>query len=70
MKSGIRDNRARGNVARPQSFLNEAKLTQLTLSVRFTASMVNLHDSDLKLLVLDDLLVNLDMSNRMSVRSG
>jgi energy-coupling factor transporter ATP-binding protein EcfA2 len=55
-----------GNVIkRPQSFLNEAKLTQLALSVRFAASFVNLHDSDIKLLVLDDLLVSLDMSNRM-----
>lgn len=54
-------------VKRPQSFLNEAKLTQLALSVRFAASMVNLHDSELKLLVLDDLLVSLDMSNRMKV---
>lgn len=54
-------------VAKPQSFLNEAKLTQLALSVRFAASLVNLHDSDLKLLVLDDLLVSLDMSNRMQV---
>jgi energy-coupling factor transporter ATP-binding protein EcfA2 len=54
-------------VTKPQSFLNEAKLTQLALSVRFAASMVNLHDSDLKLLVLDDLLVSLDMSNRMQV---
>ena len=54
-------------VARPQSFLNEAKLTQLALSVRFAASLVNLHESDLKLLVLDDLLVSLDMSNRMKV---
>ncbi|MFN3408987.1 MAG: AAA family ATPase [Limisphaerales bacterium] len=52
-------------VNRPQSFLNEAKLTQLALSVRFAASLVNLHESDLKLLVLDDLLVSLDMSNRM-----
>lgn len=54
-------------VHRPQAFLNEAKLTQLALSVRFAASVVNLHDSDLKLLVLDDLLVSLDMSNRMKV---
>jgi energy-coupling factor transporter ATP-binding protein EcfA2 len=54
-------------VSRPQAFLNEAKLTQLALSVRFAASVVNLHDSDLKLLVLDDLLVSLDMSNRMKV---
>jgi len=55
------------SVPRPQSFLNEAKLTQLALSVRFAASLVNLHESDLKLLVLDDLLVSLDMSNRMQV---
>jgi ABC-type dipeptide/oligopeptide/nickel transport system ATPase component len=54
-------------VDRPQAFLNEAKLTQLALSVRFAASLVNLHESDLKLLVLDDLLVSLDMSNRMKV---
>lgn len=54
-------------VKRPQSYLNEAKLTQLALSVRFAASLVNLHESDLKLLVLDDLLVSLDMSNRMQV---
>jgi AAA ATPase domain len=54
-------------VTRPQSFLNEAKMTQLALSVRFAASLVNLHESDLKLLVLDDLLVSLDMSNRMKV---
>jgi energy-coupling factor transporter ATP-binding protein EcfA2 len=54
-------------VKKPQSFLNEAKMTQLALSVRFAASIVNLHESDLKLLVLDDLLVSLDMSNRMKV---
>jgi energy-coupling factor transporter ATP-binding protein EcfA2 len=58
------------NITRPQSFLNEAKLTQLALSVRFAASLVNLQDPNnehLKLLVLDDLLVSLDMSNRMKV---
>jgi len=54
-------------ISRPQAFLNEAKLTQLALSVRFAASLVNLHDSEVKLLVLDDLLVSLDMSNRMKV---
>ena len=54
-------------IDKPQAFLNEAKLTQLALSVRFAASLVNLHDSDLKLLVLDDLLVSLDMGNRMKV---
>jgi energy-coupling factor transporter ATP-binding protein EcfA2 len=54
-------------IHRPQAFLNEAKMTQLALSVRFAASRVNLRDSDLRLLVLDDLLVSLDMSNRMKV---
>jgi energy-coupling factor transporter ATP-binding protein EcfA2 len=54
-------------VRKPQSFLNEAKLTQLALSIRFAASLVTLRDSELKLLVLDDLLVSLDMSNRMKV---
>jgi len=62
---GIQINGERIN--RPQAFLNEAKLTQLALSVRFAASLVNLHESDVKLLVLDDLLVSLDMSNRMKV---
>jgi len=57
-----------GNVVRkPQSFLNEAKLTQLALSVRFGATLAHLHDSPLKLLVLDDLLISLDMDNRMKV---
>jgi len=56
-----------GTITRPQAYLNEAKLTQLALSVRLAASLVNLHESDLKLLVLDDLLVSLDMSNRMKV---
>lgn len=55
------------NISRPQTYLNEAKLTQFALSIRFAASLVNLHESDLKLLVLDDLLVSLDMSNRMKV---
>lgn len=54
-------------IKRPQSFLNEAKLTQLALSIRFAASLVNLYESDLKLLVLDDLLVSFDMDNRMKV---
>lgn len=52
---------------KPQSFLNEAKLTQLALSVRFGATLAHLHDSPMKLLVLDDLLISLDMNNRMKV---
>lgn len=37
------------NILRPQSFFNEAKMTQLALSIRFAASLVNLHDSEVKL---------------------
>lgn len=53
------------NIERPQTFLNEAKLTQIAISIRLAASLVMLKQSPLKLLVLDDLLVSLDMSNRM-----
>lgn len=54
-------------IKKPQSFMNEAKMTQLALSIRFGASLLKLRQADLKLLVLDDLLVSLDMSNRMKV---
>lgn len=57
-------------IKRPQSFLNEAKMTQVALSIRLAASLVNLQEDEqnyFKLLVLDDLLVSLDMSNRMKV---
>ena len=54
-------------IHRPHTFLNEAKLTQLALSVRFGASLIKLRESPLKLLVLDDLLISLDMNNRIPV---
>ena len=52
---------------RPHTLLNEAKLTQLALSIRFGATLAHLHESPLKLLVLDDLLISIDMENRMKV---
>ena len=57
----------RQTLHKPHSFLNEAKLTQLALSVRFGATLAQLQESPIKLLVLDDLLISLDMSNRMKV---
>lgn len=52
------------NVERPQSFLNEAKLTAIALSIRFAIlEQKNIPDAT-KILVLDDLLISLDMSNR------
>ena len=55
------------NITRPQSHLNEAKMTQLAISIRFAASLVGFDQAELKLLVLDDLLVSFDMDNRMRV---
>jgi len=54
-------------ILKPQSYFNEAKLTAIALSVRLAVTQIKLKDSPLKLLVLDDLLVSLDMSNRDKV---
>lgn len=55
-------------INRPQSFLNEARLTQVALSVRLAAMLYRPQANDLfKFLVLDDMLISLDMSNRMIV---
>ena len=56
-------------ISRPHTFLNEAKLTAIALSIRFAMldeklDTSKLGDDSLKLLVLDDLLISLDMSNR------
>lgn len=54
-------------VHRPQAYLNEAKITMIALSIRFSL----LHDSKPpyagQFLALDDLLISLDMSNREKV---
>ena len=55
-------------VHRPQAYLNEAKITMIALSIRFSL----LHDSIKppyagQFLALDDLLISLDMSNREKV---
>ena len=45
-------------------FLNEAKLSTIALSIFFAGFKLQ-PDSDLKLIVLDDALIGLDMSNRL-----
>ena len=55
-------------ITRPHTFLNEAKLTAIALSIRFAMldqklSGVVAGDTP-KLLILDDVLISLDMSNR------
>lgn len=52
---------------RPQSFLNEASLTRIAISIRLGALLTRLASSEWKVLVLDDMLISLDMSNRMIV---
>lgn len=55
-------------INRPHSFLNEARLTQIALSVRLAAMLYRPQANGLfKFLVLDDMLISLDMSNRMTV---
>jgi hypothetical protein len=52
---------------RPHSFLNEAQLTRLALAVRVGALRTRVTQTDLKILVIDDMLISLDLSNRMKV---
>jgi ABC-type multidrug transport system ATPase subunit len=63
----IKSNGDEEPILRPQSYFNEAKLTAIALSVRLAITQIKLKNSPLKLLVLDDLLISLDMSNRDKV---
>lgn len=63
----LADNRK--TILRPQSFLNEARLTTIALSIRLAIFDEKLETDNLpadtpKILVLDDLLLSLDMGNR------
>ena len=56
-------------VAIPQAFLNEARLSALALSMYLAGRLASVPQGgdDLKLLVLDDVLIGLDHENRMPV---
>lgn len=55
-------------IKKPHTFLNEAKLTSIALAIRFTILNLRLAaDGILKVLILDDLLLSLDMSKRMQI---
>lgn len=54
-------------VKRPHSFLNEALLTRLAISVRIGALMTRVQNRDYQILCLDDMLISLDMGNRDKV---
>jgi ABC-type dipeptide/oligopeptide/nickel transport system ATPase subunit len=55
-------------IERAQSFLNEAQLTRIAIGIRIGALMTRpLAAARFKILVLDDMLISLDLSNRMDV---
>lgn len=53
-------------INKPQSYFNEAKLTAIALAVRF-AAMSTTAITPGSFCALDDMLISLDMSNRMKV---
>lgn len=53
-------------IQKPQSFFNEARLTAIALAIRF-ACLQSGETQDGQFLALDDMLISLDMSNRMKV---
>ena len=52
-------------ILKPQSHFNEARLTAIALAVRFAAMSKTIFQGSF--LALDDMLISLDMSNRMKV---
>jgi energy-coupling factor transporter ATP-binding protein EcfA2 len=52
---------------RPQTFLNEARLSSIALCLRLAILDEKYIDSAAKILVIDDLLISLDMENRDQV---
>lgn len=57
------------HIASPQSFLNEAKLSTMALAMRLAIIDEKFVAAYPKVLVLDDMLVSMDMSNREFVMS-
>lgn len=53
-------------ILKPQSFFNEARLTAIALAIRF-ACLQSGKPQEGQFLALDDMLISLDMSNRMKV---
>ena len=60
----IDDFNGTGPVLKPQSFLNEARLSGVALAIRLAIMERRIQDAPVKILVLDDLMISLDMSNR------
>ena len=54
-------------IYKPHSFLNEAKLSAIAISIRLAILSSKRLENCLKFIVLDDLLISLDMKNREKV---
>ena len=54
------------NIPEHHRFLNEARLSAIAISIYFSTILIQ-PESDLKVLALDDVLIGLDMSNRLPV---
>lgn len=52
------------NINKPHHFLNEAKLSAIAIAIYFSSLLIS-PKLDVKLLVLDDIFIGLDMSNRL-----
>lgn len=65
----IKEKQADGTYApikKPQTYFNEAKLTAIALAIRFSL-LDTISPEDGRFIALDDMLISLDMSNRMKV---
>ena len=54
------------DIVEPHLFLNEAKLTAIAIAIYFSSILIQ-PESDMRILALDDVLIGLDMSNRLPV---
>jgi energy-coupling factor transporter ATP-binding protein EcfA2 len=64
VKLGIPNFTGQAGVLKPHSFLNEARLSAIGLAIRFAILKKRLQDSKLKMAILDDFMISLDMKNR------
>lgn len=60
-------------IPKPQSYLNEAKLTAIALAIKFSVTLEKYEGEEKvdvpKLLVFDDIMISMDMGNREKVTS-
>tara|TARA_R110000868_G_scaffold400516_1_gene675101 strand:- start:1065 stop:2795 length:1731 start_codon:yes stop_codon:yes gene_type:complete len=67
LKARIKEGNHWKDISRPHSFLNESMLTRIAISIRVGVLRTRVQSTQFKILVFDDMLISLDMSNRMKV---